>query len=310
MTDLTPAYADFTSPHEEAIPTEALAADRAALAATAAANPSVRYYVRYREAGANHYGEIEGDRVHQLSTHFFADPKRTGHSAALADVRLLAPLDPNRVSKVLGVAFNTVNPELSSVPPRSHPRWFAKFPSSITGPGGGIEVPEESTQLIHEAEVVLVIGRQTRNISVEEAPAAIWGVTAGNDLTEFDWITEAKGREAPSRVMAKGCDTFAALGPAIAVGLDYRDLAITHYVDGKVSQQGGSAARLQGPAELVAYLSRFMTLFPGDIIYSGATPFVPDAQRIVVAGQELVIEAEGIGILRNVAVPMSGKPWS
>lgn len=309
MTDVTAPYASFTPPHEEEISTGDLADDRAQLAATAAANPDVRYYVRYREGDDIHYGEVEGDRVHRLSTHYFADPVRTGDSSLLADVRLLAPLDPNRVSKVIGVAMNTVNPELSSVPANSHPRWFAKFPSSITGPGGGIEVPEESTQMIHEAEVVLVIGRATRHVTVEEASASIWGVTAGNDFTEFDWMGEPLGREGPPRLMGKACDTFAAIGPAIAVGLDYGNLAVTHRVDGRITQQGGSGARLQAPAELVSHLSRFMTLLPGDIIFAGATPFVPDATRIVAAGQELEVEIEGIGILRNRAVPMSGKPW-
>lgn len=309
MTEPGAPYASFAPPHENEIATADLATDRAHLASTAAANPSVRYFVRYRDDGGVHYGEVEGDRVHRLSTHFFADPTRTGDSAALADVRLLAPLDPNRVSKVIGVAMNTVSPDLRSVARNSHPRWFTKFPSSITGPGGGIEVPEESTQLIHEAEVVLVIGGATRNVSVEEASESIWGVTAGNDFTELDWIGEPRGREGPPRLMAKACDTFAALGPAIAVGLNYSDLAVTHRVDGTVTQQGGSGARLQTPAELVAHLSRFMTLLPGDVIYSGATPFVPDAQRIVTAGQELTVEIEGIGILRNRAVPMGGRPW-
>ena len=307
---MTDPYASFTPPHENEIATADLAGDRADLAVTAGANPDVRYYVRYRDAaGDAHYGEIEGDRVHRLTTHYFAEPARTGDSVALADVRLLAPLDPNRVSKVIGVAFNTINPDLASVAGNSHPRWFSKFPSSITGPGGGIEVPEESTQLIHEAEVVLVIGRTTRDVSVEEASASIWGVTAGNDLTELDWIGEPNGREGPPRLMAKACDTFAAIGPAIAVGLDYRDLSVTHRVDGEISQQGGSGARLQSPAELVSHLSRFLTLVPGDIIYAGATPFVPEATRIVRPGQELTVEIAGVGTLRNRAVKMSGRPW-
>ena len=93
-------YGDFTPPHEEEISTEALAADRGALGGTAAADPGVGYYVRYRHVGAVSYGVLEGALIHELSDHYFANPRRTGATVPLRAVRLLSPLDPNRVSKV------------------------------------------------------------------------------------------------------------------------------------------------------------------------------------------------------------------
>lgn len=303
-------YGGFEPPHEEEIPTEALAADYERLAELSEANSTIRYFVRYRHAGRAHYGVLEGRAIRQLSSHFFADPRPTGTTVTLDEVRLLAPLDPNRVSKVIGAAANTVTPELASVAAAAHPRLFAKMPTSITGPGGGVEVPEESTLLVHEAELVVVIGKPARHVSVAAAGEYIFGVTAGNDLTEFDWIGEAKGRETPGRVMSKCTDTFAPIGPAIAVGLDYSDLQIVHRVNGQVTQSGSSADRLQSPAEFVSYLSRFMTLLPGDIIFTGATPFVAETPyRIVEPGQELEVEIEGIGVLRNRAVAMGGVTW-
>lgn len=299
----------FTPPHEDTISTSALADDCAHLAELTRANPEVQYHVRYRETGSAHHGVLEGETIHRLVGDPFDGAQRTGETTSLDEVRLLAPVDPNRVSKVVGVAANTLGPDLEEVPPRSHPIWFTKLPTSITGPGGGIEVPEEASRLLHEGELVLVIGRRGRHISVEAAPDHIFGVTAGNDVTEFSWFGEEEGRGAPSRTVAKGTDTFAPLGPAIAVGLDYSDLEIVHRLNGEVTQRGSCGDRLQGPAELVSHLSRFTTLLPGDVVFTGAAPFEPDARREIRPGDELEAEIEGIGILRNRAVPMEGVRW-
>lgn len=303
------SYASFTPPHEREIATEALAGDYAHLAEVTNANPTVTYYVRYEHAGATHYGTVRGEAIEQLSSHYFDNPTPTGRTVRLSDVRLLAPLDPNKMSKVVGVAMNTTSAELPEVPERSHPRWFTMLPTAITGPGGGVEVPQESRLCLHEAEVVLVIGRPARHVTEEEAPDYIWGVTAGNDISEFDWYVEGQERQSPGKLMAKATDTFAPIGPAIAVGLDYSDLEIIHRLNGEITQRGSSADRLQGPAQLVAHLSRFVTLLPGDIIFTGAAPFQVNAQRTVQVGDELEVEIEGIGRLRNRAVAMPGIPW-
>jgi len=302
-------YGSFTPPHEEIMPSELLRADRAHLAQLSTANPTTAYYVRYRKESQVRYGVLEGETIHELNTHYFADPRRTGRRDLLEAVRLLAPLDPNRVSKVVGVALNTIGPKLDDVPPGYHPRWFSKLPTAITGPGGGVEVPGEASNFVHEAELVLVIGRRGRHLSVEEAPGYVWGVTVGNDMTELSWNGEGEGPKTPPKLMAKGSDTFAPLGPAIAVGLDYSNLRTTHRLNGELTQDGSSAARVQGTAELVSHLSRFMTLLPGDVIFTGAAPFQPKAKKVVRPGDELEAEVEGIGILRNRAVPMGGSPW-
>jgi 2-keto-4-pentenoate hydratase/2-oxohepta-3-ene-1,7-dioic acid hydratase in catechol pathway len=303
------SYGDFRIPFEDEIPTESLIADYARLAEQAEANPRVKYYVRYRHQGGARYGLLQGGTILELNSHYFDVPVPTGVRVALREVRLIAPLDPNHVSKVVGVALNTVNPQLPEVPRRSHPRWFSKGSTSLTGPGGGIEIPPEVEDLVHEAELVVVIGREGRHLGVAEAAEHIWGVTAGNDMTEFSWLPESKGREAPPRLMAKGIDTFSPIGPAIAVGLDYSDLAIVHRLNGRVTQTGSSADRLQSPSELVAHLSRYVTLLPGDVIFTGATPFVAGVQRTVAPGDELEVEIAGIGVLRNRAVGMRGRRW-
>jgi 2-keto-4-pentenoate hydratase/2-oxohepta-3-ene-1,7-dioic acid hydratase in catechol pathway len=303
------AYGAFTPPHEREIPTAALAADYARLAEITAENPDVSYHVRYDHDGRVAYGILRGDVVHELDAHFFAHPARTGRTAPLDAVRLLAPLDPNRVSKVLGVAANTSGGDPASVPSGAHPGWFAKLPTSITGPGGGFEVPEEATNYIHEAELVVVIGREGRHLSVEEAADHIWGVTVGNDLTELGWFTSAWDRGRPSPILGKISDAMAPIGPAIAVGLDYRDLATTHHVNGVLTQRGSTADRLQHPAEVVSHVSRWVTLLPGDVIFTGATPFEPGANKKVGPGDEVVAEIDRLGILRNRAIAMGGVRW-
>jgi len=306
--DLAP-YGVFTPSNVGAIPRARMTGDLLRLTELTSEFPGVQYYLRYEQDGQSFYGLLEGELIHRLDGHYFGEPTPTGETVPLREVRLLPPLDPNRVSKVIGVALNTAEAGGGEFPPESHPRWFAKLPTSIAGPGDPIQVPEEAGFLNHEAELVLVIGRTARHVSVEEAPSYIWGVTAGNDLSENVWYGEAAGRGGPSRLIAKGIDGWGPVGPVIAVGLDLSELSIQHRVNGELTQEGSTADLLQGPAQLVSYLSRYMTLLPGDLIFTGTVPFLPDARRALRAGDELEVEIEGLGILRNPLVPMDGMPW-
>ncbi len=311
MAAVAPAgtYGNHALPGEPVIPMETLLEDYAHLAETTRANPDVTYYVRYLEGGEAHYGILEGETIRQLSSHYFDDPSPTGRTANLMDVRLLSPLDPDRVSKSLGVAVNTMRPQLADLPSEAHPRWFAKLPNTIVGTGEGIELPEEAGNLNYEAELVLVIGRPARHVSVEEAPNYIWGVTAGNDMSENSWYGEGAGREGPTRLISKGTESWGPMGPAIAVGLDYSDVRIIHRLNGEVTQDGTASQLVQTPAELVSYLSRYMTLLPGDIIWTGTVLFEEGARRAMQVGDEITVEVEGIGIVRNQIVPMGGTRW-
>lgn len=308
LQDLTP-YGIFRPTTSGVISAEELADDYAALARESAARPDATYHVRYEEGGAIHYGVLRGTTIHRLDTHFFADPRPTGETTSIDRVRLLAPLDPNRVSKVLGPALNTRSASLSEVDPESHPRWFAKLPTSIIGPGDGVEHPPEATFLNNEAEIAFIIGKEARHVSVEEAPAYIFGIAAGNDLSENRWYTEANQRAEPTRTIGKVTNTWSALGPAIATGLDYSQLTITHRLNGEVTQEWTADQYLQSPAELISYLSRYVTLLPGDVIFPGTAGWLRGARRAIRAGDELEVEVEGLGILRNRVIPMEGAPW-
>jgi 2-keto-4-pentenoate hydratase/2-oxohepta-3-ene-1,7-dioic acid hydratase in catechol pathway len=147
-----------------------------------------------------------------------------------------------------------------------------------------------------EGEVVLVLGRGGRNLSLAEARAAIFGATCGNDVSERQW------QSGPNKDLqwwrAKGADTFAPLGPIIAAGVDVDGLALSTRVNGEVLQSQSTADLLFGCAAVVAYASQFVTLAPGDVFYTGT----PGNTRALKAGDVVEVAIDGVGVLRNPVV--------
>ncbi|MGH7754504.1 MAG: fumarylacetoacetate hydrolase family protein, partial [Gemmatimonadales bacterium] len=217
-------------------------------------------------------------------------------------VRLLSPLDPARVSKVLGIAINTRRPNREQ--PVAHPRFFAKMPTSLVGPEAEVEHPPEATNLDWEGELVLVIGRRARHVSVEDAPRYIFGVAVGNDFSENTWYGERQGVNEPTRLISKAMDTWAALGPAVVTGVDYSDLKVDIRVNGETVATGRTSQLLNNPAHLVSYISRYITLLPGDLIYTGTYPTVQGKDNTVHPGDVVEVEIEQLGMLRSRIVAM------
>lgn len=267
------------------------------------AQQQVTRYVRYERAGRVAYGILEGETIRELDGDLFAG-RPTGRAVRLADVRLLVPIDPARVSKVLGVAVNTRRPGREQ--PVPHPRFFAKLPTSLVGPEAEVEHPPEAENLDWEGELVLVIGRRGRHIPVAEAPSYIFGVAVGNDFSENTWYAERQGVNEPTRLISKAADTWAALGPAIVRGVDWRDLRVEIRQNGEVVARGRTSELLNGPAELVSYISRYVTLLPGDLIYTGTYPTLAGKDNTVRPGDVVEVEIEGLGVLRNRVVAMKG----
>ena len=273
----------------------------AALASSAAAQGVTRY-VRYQQGTRVSSGILEGDRIREISGDIFAAPRPTGRTVRLADVRLLAPIDPLRVTKVLGVAINSRRPGRDQ--PVDHPRWFAKLPTSIIGPNDSIEHPPEATNLDWEGELVLVIGRRCRHVSVAEAPGCIFGVATGNDVSENTWYGERAGLGEPTRLFSKASDTWAGLGPAIVTGVNYDDLQVDIRVNNELVARGRTSQMLNSPAQLVSYLSRYVTLLPGDLLYTGTYPTMQGKDNTIHPGDVVEIEIEQLGVLRNPVVLM------
>ncbi|HJS44560.1 MAG TPA: fumarylacetoacetate hydrolase family protein [Gemmatimonadales bacterium] len=261
-------------------------------------------YVRYAQGDRVSYGILESQTIRELSADPFSNPRATGRTARLADVRLLSPIDPARGGKVLGVAINTRRPGREAAVP--HPRWFAKLPTTLVGPEADVEHPPEASNFDWEGELVLVIGRRARHVSVEEAPRYIFGVTVGNDFSENTWYGERAGVNQPSRLISKATDTWGALGPAIVTGVDYGDLRVVIRVNGDTVAIGRTSQLLNNPAQLVSYLSRYVTLLPGDLIYTGTYPTVTGKDNTVHPGDVVEVEVEQLGLLRSRIVPMRG----
>lgn len=275
----------------------------AALVPLAAGAQEPTRYVRYDDGTRVSYGILEGDTVRELDGYLFDRPEPTGRTLAASEVRFLTPVDPRRISKVVGTAVNTERPGLE-LPPDAHPRWFAKFPTSLSPDGAEIELPPEADNLNYEGELVVVMGRKARHVSEENALDYVFGYAVGNDYSENTWYGEGQGRREPTRMISKGSDTWANLGPVIVTGIDYRGRSVVTRLNGEVVQDGNTEQIIQEVPELISHLSRYVTLLPGDLIYTGTVPFLEGARRRMQAGDELEVSIEGIGRVRSTIVPM------
>jgi len=257
------------------------------------AQSGVIRYVRYASGNSVSYGILDGETIRQLEGDLFASPRPTGRTVRLADVKLLAPVAP---SKVIAVGLN-YRSHLGTRPVPEYPGLFAKYPSTIAGPGDDIVLPPDATNTHYEGELVLVIGRRAKNVSRETALDYVFGVTAGNDVSERDW--QASDLQ---WFRAKATDTFAPIGPVITRGLNPDDLLVQTRVNGETRQSERTKDLIYGIAEIVSYISRYVTLLPGDVIFTGT----PQATRAMNPGDVVEIEVEGVGTLKNTVVRAGG----
>lgn len=224
----------------------------------------------------------------------------TGPAAPLASFRLLAPVAAPQ--KVLAIGLNYADhARESNVEPPAAPVLFVKTPNSIIGPGEPIRFSkDDSTQVDYEAELGLVIGRRARRVSEADALDHVLGYTLCNDVSARD-AQFADGQW----VRGKSFDTFCPLGPWIVTTDEIGDpqaLGIRCRVNGETLQESSTAEMIFGCAALVSYLSRFMTLEPGDVIATG-TPFGVGFARTPPVwlgdGDIVEVEVDGIGTLVN-----------
>lgn len=254
--------------------------------ATNAEGRKVVHYARFRVGGESRYGVVEGDRVRVISGEPFGDWEATGETYPLEGVELLVPTVP---SKILAVGIN-YRSHLGSRPEPKVPELFYKAPSALLPNGGTIVIPEGTEGIHFEGEMVLVVGRRATKIPESAARDYLLGVTCGNDISARDW---QKGDLQWWR--AKGSDTFAPCGPFIASGLDYDDLAIELRVNGMVKQSQRTSDLIFPAARIVSWVSRHVTLEPGDLIYTGT----PGTTSALQPGDVVEVELEGVGVLRN-----------
>ncbi len=245
--------------------------------------------VRYQSDGNEpKYGWMLDDKVGEIEGDVFGEYRRREAKAPVAELKLLAPCEP---SKILCVGRNYVEHarELGNDVPKV-PLIFLKPPSSIISSGEHIILPPQSTQVEHEAELVVVIGRRAKNVTAETAREYIFGYTIGNDVTARDL---QKTDDQWTR--AKGFDTFCSFGPWIDTEFDASDAVVTCRVNGQMRQMASTRDMVFNVVTLVAYISSVMTLEPGDVLFTGTPAGVGELKN----GDVVDVEIEGLGKLSN-----------
>lgn len=236
------------------------------------------------------YGLIEGENVIEISGPPWGKWSRGSRSARIADVRLLAPVEP---SKIVGIGRNYAAhaAEMGNEVPKE-PLIFLKPPSSLIGPEEAIVLPRYSQRVEHEGELALVIGRRCSQLSdAEDALSFVMGYTCLNDVTARDLQ-----KSDVQFTRGKGFDTFCPVGPHIETGLDPSNVLVETHVNGVRRQSGLTSLMIYPPAFLVRWISRMMTLMPGDLIATGT----PAGVGPLVAGDSVEVSVAGVGVLRNL----------
>lgn len=254
------------------------------IAATSYASAADKY-LRFEHDGKAQYGVLNGEMIDVLDGGLFPMSEKSNQQVRLADVLLLPPTEASKVFAV-GMNFASHMSSQSDAPPPL----FLKLPTSLIGHNAPILVPEDATNVHFEGELVLVVGKLAKNISIEDAPDYIFGVTAGNDLTERSW----QGSDL-QWMRSKAADGFGPVGPVIATDIDYNNVVLTTRLNGDIVQQENTKNMIHKPSKVLSYLSQYFTLLPGDLVFMGT----PGRTQALDNGDVVTVEIEGVGLISN-----------
>ena len=281
--------------------------------------------VRYGPPGREKPGLIDADgKLRDLSKKV-----KDIDAAALAPASLkaLAKLDTKKLplvkgkprlgacvatpSKFVAIGLNfTDHAKETGSPIPENPVVFFKTPSCIVGPNDNVMVPKDSTQLDWEVELVIVIGSKAQHVSEKDAMRYVAGYCLGNDVSEREFQLK-KGASQWSK--GKGCDTFGPLGPWLVTKDEVKNvqnLGMWLDVNGVRRQTGNTKTMIFGVAAVVADVSKYMTLLPGDVITTGTPPGVALGMKPPVwlkAGDVMTLGIDGLGEQKQKVVPFKGK---
>jgi len=285
----------------------------------------VTRYVRCEHDGEVSYGILDGKKITLIDGDLFGKWKATKKRVDLDDVKLLVPSAPTQVFAMAGnykshlgdedrttTTITTVTSvvqdnktgktETSSattsevrksgvIPPKFQiPQPFYKTISCLLPQGGTIVLPKDAESVHYEAELVIVIGKKAKNVSKKKAMEYVFGVTCGNDVSARVWQ-----RNDVQWWRAKASDTFGPCGPCIATGLDYDNLQLTLRLNGEVKQDESTKYFINNVSSMVSFLSKHVTLHPGDLIFTGTPGKTSDLKH----GDVVEVELSGVGVLRN-----------
>jgi 2-keto-4-pentenoate hydratase/2-oxohepta-3-ene-1,7-dioic acid hydratase in catechol pathway len=247
---------------------------------------------RYRAGDTERWGVVDGDGVHELQGDPFGEHRIGELVGDLADVELLAPCEPTKVVCV-GRNYRSLLAEQGRPEPAT-PFLFLKASTAVVGPGAAVLYPENVSDVAHEGELAVVIGRQARQLREDEVDKFILGYTAANDITVRDW-------QDPSAQWwrAKSSDSHCPLGPWIETDLpDPHAVRVRTLVNGEVRQDGRTDDLVFTIPQLLAHITAHMTLLPGDVVLTGTAAGI----RPVRPGDVMSVEVQGLGTLTNPVV--------
>lgn len=254
---------------------------------------------RFARSGEISFGIVDGDDgedlvLAPLQGHPLFDPTPTGEVVALSSVRLLAPTQPINVV-CIGKNYADHVAEMAGLTggPADVPTVFLKPATSVIGPGDPIRLPRDVGRVDHEGELAVVMGKPARDLTPANALDHVWGYTAANDVTAREQQNSDN-----QWTRGKGHDTFCPLGPWIETDLDPGDLRVRCEVDEVLRQDGRTRDLLHDVPTVLAFITSFMTLLPGDVVLTGTPAGVGPLEP----GSTVEVEIEGIGALRNPVV--------
>lgn len=248
-------------------------------------------YVRIEYQNTPRYGIIDGHDVRLMDGTPFTSYTMTETVVPMSQAKLLAPCEPSK-GVCIGLNYRD-HAEEFNLPIPAEPVVFLKPSTSLNDPDGGIVYPPQSKRLDYEAELAIVIKKTAKNIEERDVDEYVLGYTCANDATARD-LQPKQGQW----TVAKSFDTFMPLGPVITDEVDPNTLDIESKVNGRTMQKSNTSNLIFKPAFLVSYLSKVMTLLPGDVILTG-TPGGISGMQI---GDRVDVIIDQIGILTNTIV--------
>ena len=257
----------------------------------AAADEKLKF-ARYAGAdGKPVYGVVEGENLREITGAPYGEWKRTDRTTPIDRAKFLSITDARNVYALAG----NYQDHLAGLPPEKLekykiPQLFLKPPACLCGHGDEILYPKDAGRVDYEGELVIVIGKGGRDIPKEKAMGHVLGVSTGNDVSARDWQ-----RDDIQWWRAKGSDTFGPCGPFIATGLDYGNLEMQVRVNGEVKMKTNTKHMVHDIAATVSFLSKHVTLHPGDLIFTGTA----GKTQPIKVGDVVEVELEGVGVLRN-----------
>ena len=255
-------------------------------------------WIRYQYGGTTSYGILEDDGIEAVSGTPFGQHTRTGHTFPLSAVQIRVPIVP-LTFYAAGINYEEHVREAAALlgrepdlPTKADVGYRAN--NALIAHGDPIVIPADATEQVqYEGELVAVIGKTVKHVSEDEALDCILGYTIGNDVSERTW-------QAGDRTLwrAKNADTFKPMGPWIETDVDLESLQTTVRINGEVMSQFATNSMIFGVAHYISEMTRYLTLYPGDMIWMGTD----GATQNMKAGDTVDVEIDGIGTLSNPVV--------